>query len=520
MATASTYYTESGQDFTIPANEQEAFDATNFLIDVITALENHDHASGRGKSAQRFTTVDDVVSAFGTSGDTAHVHRSTALGANTALTSALIGTPVTQATPADSLIVSNITANGDISWFLNDTSGNSWEYLRFDGSAKQIQVGHGGGTQGIVLVPAANDGVALGTGTLMWADLFLASGAVVNFNNGDVTLTHALNTLTLAGGNLTVGANSFTAGSVLVSSNDAGALGASGTAWADLFLASGGVINWNAGDVTVTHSANTLAFAGASSGYTFDADIRQSGDASVLKLIGGVTGGQKGASVQLYGSDHVNNGLLELRTPRNDNAADIVRLSITGDVAAGSALITLAEPTVISGASLDLGVAGSVLGTLKINGSTSGTITIVPGVAAGTWSWTLPPDDGDAGEQLQTNGVGVTTWEAAASLRAFKHVLGRLDPAEALRRVLAAPVHEFRYKTQEEYPDGRITSTGDHETLYAGVMADEAPWVMHHKGRIFSPVSAFGHAAAAIQELAREVADLKIQIASMQAGAP
>lgn len=57
------------------------------------------------------------------------------------------------------------------------------------------------------------------------------------------------------------------------SSNDAQALGLSGTAWADLFLASGGVINWNAGDVTITHSANTLAFAGASSGYTFDALI-------------------------------------------------------------------------------------------------------------------------------------------------------------------------------------------------------------------------------------------------------
>jgi hypothetical protein len=57
------------------------------------------------------------------------------------------------------------------------------------------------------------------------------------------------------------------------SSNDAQALGISGTAWADLFLASGGVVNWNAGDVTITHSANTLAFAGASSGYTFDALI-------------------------------------------------------------------------------------------------------------------------------------------------------------------------------------------------------------------------------------------------------
>lgn len=55
--------------------------------------------------------------------------------------------------------------------------------------------------------------------------------------------------------------------------NDASGLGVSGTAWSDLFLASGGVVNWDAGDVTITHSANTLAFAGASSGYTFDAPV-------------------------------------------------------------------------------------------------------------------------------------------------------------------------------------------------------------------------------------------------------
>ena len=41
-----------------------------------------------------------------------------------------------------------------------------------------------------VLQPTTSDGVALGTGSLMWSDLFLASGAVVNFNNGNTTLTH------------------------------------------------------------------------------------------------------------------------------------------------------------------------------------------------------------------------------------------------------------------------------------------------------------------------------------------
>jgi len=39
-------------------------------------------------------------------------------------------------------------------------------------------------------------------------------------------------------------------------------LGVSGAGYADLFLGSGGVINWAASDVTITHSSNKLTFAG------------------------------------------------------------------------------------------------------------------------------------------------------------------------------------------------------------------------------------------------------------------
>lgn len=55
-------------------------------------------------------------------------------------------------------------------------------------------------------VPTASDGSALGTTALMWSDLFLASGAVVNFNNGNVTLTHSAGALT---SNVPLTANSF-----------------------------------------------------------------------------------------------------------------------------------------------------------------------------------------------------------------------------------------------------------------------------------------------------------------------
>ena len=124
--------------------------------------------------------------------------------------------------------------------------------------------------------PATNDAAALGTSALMWSDLFLASGAVVNWNNGDVTMTHAANTLTFAGassGYIFDTDIRLSAGAAAPTTNDAAALGTSTLMWSDLFLASGSVINFNNGDVTLTHSANTLTFAGASSGYAFDAQI-------------------------------------------------------------------------------------------------------------------------------------------------------------------------------------------------------------------------------------------------------
>lgn len=64
------------------------------------------------------------------------------------------------------------------------------------------------------------------------------------------------------------------------SSNDGATLGTTSLKWSDLFLADGGFINWNSGDVTITQSTNLLTFAGASSGYSFDALVDISGASS------------------------------------------------------------------------------------------------------------------------------------------------------------------------------------------------------------------------------------------------
>jgi hypothetical protein len=142
------------------------------------------------------------------------------------------------------------------------------------------------------LVPVTTDLSSLGTSTLNFSDLFLDSGAVVNFNSGDMTLTHASNEVQVDGGDLVVeGTNKIGfggapstdyiqkstdvkivaaadveinagGGNVKPSANDGSALGVAGTGWSDLFLAEGAVINWDSGDFTATQTNNLLALSG------------------------------------------------------------------------------------------------------------------------------------------------------------------------------------------------------------------------------------------------------------------
>jgi len=72
--------------------------------------------------------------------------------------------------------------------------------------------------------PISNDGASLGISGTAWSDLFLASGGVINFNNGDITVTHSADTLTLAGGTLVLPASGLQVGSSNPFSDSAGTL--------------------------------------------------------------------------------------------------------------------------------------------------------------------------------------------------------------------------------------------------------------------------------------------------------
>jgi len=160
-----------------------------------------------------------------------------------------------------------------------------------------------------LIYPASNDGAALGTGTAAFSDLFLASGGVINFANGDALITHASNALAFTGAS---NGYSFDA-AVLPSADNSAALGAAGTAFADLFLAAGGVINWDSGDVTITEGTNTLTFAGASSGYTFS-------DGGVV--VGAATGGSQGAGTVNATGLYINGAAIGTVTSTTYNLAD------------------------------------------------------------------------------------------------------------------------------------------------------------------------------------------------------
>jgi hypothetical protein len=63
---------------------------------------------------------------------------------------------------------------------------------------------------------------------------------------------------------------------------------------------------------------------------------------------------------------------------------------------------------------LHVGTAGSRAGIIKLDGLTSGTVTIQPAAAAGAWTLTLPSTGGTNGQVLTTNGAGVTSWATVA----------------------------------------------------------------------------------------------------------
>jgi len=152
---------------------------------------------------------------------------------------------------------------------LNYASDSVFEMATFSASAASGTMGTakaGIDVRAGSVQPIASDGAALGSTSLKWSDLFLASGAVVNFDSGNATLTHAAGLLTsnvetrvaklsidsandyidvdtdlkiIAAADVVIdpgGGELKVDGNVIPNSDSADSLGASGTAWLKLWV--------------------------------------------------------------------------------------------------------------------------------------------------------------------------------------------------------------------------------------------------------------------------------------------
>ncbi len=105
-------------------------------------LANSNGISGISSSDVGFT--DNALLQMGTGADTVLLNRSTILSANATLAGVTVGTPETAAVPANSLMISNITADGDIVLITrNAAAAHSIEMLRMDASAGEVVVNDG-----------------------------------------------------------------------------------------------------------------------------------------------------------------------------------------------------------------------------------------------------------------------------------------------------------------------------------------------------------------------------------------
>ena len=108
-----------------------------------------------------------------------------------------------------------------------------------DNANSVFDFAHGNSTDATIFLHSRNQN------TTQWLSLtHNGTDAIISTGLGDILFT-------VAGGN------------IAPSANDGAALGISGQAFSDLFLAVGGVINFGAGDVLISHADNQLSIGGA-----------------------------------------------------------------------------------------------------------------------------------------------------------------------------------------------------------------------------------------------------------------
>lgn len=317
------------------------------------------------------------------------------------------------------------------------TTGNSLTLATLDNNKNLIFTPHGTGLVAFSkgAVPATTDGAALGSATLMWSDLFMASGSVINLDNGNWVATHSSGILTVGTGDLRVttagtnAASAVTVGgaqtltnkvltaatittSLVPTSSDGAALGSGTNMFSDLFLASGGVVNFNNGDVTVTHSAGTLTCSGTLATTTLAATTA---NVTTFKILDSVD--QSHGLSFVVGTNLTADRTLTITTGDANRTVTIqgdVTLPAGTALVSGGALGTPSSGTLTNCTGLPAsGIAAGVLGGNITLGESTGQIILDAALSAdGTWSGIC-----EAGTAGATLAFGDLVYLAAADSR-------------------------------------------------------------------------------------------------------
>jgi len=434
----------------------------------------YDNAGGSKVVSDR-TYNDGIRLLFGTDSDVVRVHDSAGRAAGAAYAGVLVGTPVyANAIPANSLIESNVTADGDFVWFTN-TGGNSIEGMRLDASARQM------------LFPTINDPatptIGFGDGTY---GFYGAAAGEVRYSSAGVDVFRfnatGFNVEAATGGVLFNRAASAT--QTAFAPNRADDNTGLGSAAADQ-------LSHIAGGFEMLRLTENTALA------NYVAALFDAPDQVDLTSANGSTW-------RMFQTQAVNvdwdGGVLI--TALDGQGLFINAITNTADQATTAtdvSTVSIAAPIAGTNMTHTRDYSLDLLGSTRFRGSIFAEST---------------PTEGTAGEQLQSAGTGaVPIWAAAASQRENKIIhdewaIPQLH--DALDTIINTPVYRFNYAEGKR-------GTGDFETEYVGVMADEAPWAMHYGGSVVNPVNTLGYMVLGMRALEQENTDLRERVAVLEA---
>jgi len=257
--------------------------------------------------------------------------------------------------------------------------------------------------------PVSNDGAALGTSGLQWSDVFLAEGGVINWDNGDATLTQAGNVLTIAGAELYLAAGDttyaplrFNTGGNLMTTPDAGTLEMDANClYATTDAGNRGYVEVNhfiRANATRTFTSNTSQQAifnnPANGTLTLEAGTYLFEGLIAMTSMSATSGNGK---FSLIGAGTATLGSILWQAYGNDNTAET-----TGAATGGSWHVIATETaTNISTAATGTGLAFLVKGTFEVTGAG----TIIPSFAQTTAAAAVV----SIGSYFKCNRVGSTS---------------------------------------------------------------------------------------------------------------